>query len=272
MKGVKVSLTGNDKWIQVTSEFNNTKDDFMTALRKNSSEALYVQLVEALIQLIADQYAPGDKILSEREICETYGVSRTTVRQALTELLNMGYIYKRHGLGTFVADRQSHRENLAESYSFTEGMKKIGKEPSTQILDFALEPANYLLGRQLGLLPDEKVYRIDRLRLADGDPMMVERSYLPARVFPGLTADLLEKKPLYEVFRQNYGQEISVANEEITAALMTKLEAEVLGTSPHNPCLKIERLSYNLADEIIEFTISTARADQFSYHLSFQGQ
>ena len=272
MKGVKVGLTGNDKWTKATSNFNIKKDDLMTALRKNSSEALYVQLVEALIQRINDQYEPGDKILSEREICETYGVSRTTVRQALTELLNMGYIYKRHGLGTFVADRHANRKNLAESYSFTEGMKKIGKTPSSQILDFRLEPASYLLARQLDLLTDEKVYRIDRLRLADGDPMMVERTYLPARSFPGLSAALLEKKPLYEVFRQNYGQKISVANEEIMAALMSKTEAEVLGSSPANPCLKIERFSYNVADEIIEYTISTARADQFSYHLSFQGQ
>ncbi|WP_195854444.1 GntR family transcriptional regulator [Aerococcus tenax] len=241
----------------------------MTALKKNSSEALYIQLIDELVKIIEKDYKVGDKLLSEREICQKFDVSRTTVRQALTELLGMGYIYKRHGLGSFVADRSKQRNNLAESYSFTESMKKLGKNPSTKILYFNKERANYILTKKLGFHTGEYFYRIDRLRLADDEPMIVETTYLPVAIFPGLNQDMLNKHPLYDIFSQYFNQRVFQAKEVITAAIMDGKEAQILEDEVGNPCLKIERRSYNSAAQLIEYTVSIARADQFSYHLNF---
>ena len=105
-------------------------------IEKNSATPFYNQLVDILLEEIDTKLKPNDKMMSEREICTKYDVSRTTVRQALSELENMGYIYKRPGKGTFVATLNRDKENLMDFYSFTEQMRQQGKVPSTQILSF----------------------------------------------------------------------------------------------------------------------------------------
>ena len=103
-------------------------------LKKNNSTPLYNQLVDVLIEHIKTNLDIDEKMLSEREICLKYDVSRTTVRAALNELEEMGYIFKRHGKGTFVSGLWKEMQNLSEAYSFTEQMKQIGKTPHSQVL------------------------------------------------------------------------------------------------------------------------------------------
>ena len=89
-------------------------------------------------------------MLSEREICKEYGVSRTTVRTALKELETLGYIYKRHGKGTFISSQWKERQNLLEGYSFTEQMRELGRTPSTIITAFHYYKADSYIAQQLG--------------------------------------------------------------------------------------------------------------------------
>lgn len=234
-------------------------------INRNDKRPIYYQLVEILRSKIENEMTPNDKMLSERGICEQYGVSRTTVRLAMAELEHMGYIYKRHGKGTFVAALNKNSQNLMDSYSFTDHMKEQGKNPSTKVLSFeTLESTNYF-AENLGISPGEKMIKITRLRLADELPMMLERTYLPMKSFSGLTEDMVTKKPLYEIFRENYSEIIKVADEEFSAGLLSDREAQLLEVPVDSACLKLLRTTYNNDNRVIECTLSVARSDKFVY-------
>ena len=240
-------------------------------INRNDKRPIYYQLVEILRSKIENEMTPNDKMLSERGICEQYGVSRTTVRLAMAELEHMGYIYKRHGKGTFVAALNKNSQNLMDSYSFTDHMKEQGKNPSTKVLSFeTLESTNYF-AKNLGISPGEKMIKITRLRLADELPMMLERTYLPMKSFSGLTEDMVTKKPLYEIFRENYSEIIKVADEEFSAGLLSDREAQLLEVPVDSACLKLLRTTYNNDNRVIEFTLSVARSDKFVYKVRHLG-
>ncbi|MGL5312986.1 MAG: GntR family transcriptional regulator [Peptostreptococcaceae bacterium] len=236
-------------------------------INRNDKRPIYDQLVEILRQKIENEMTPNDKMLSERGICEQYGVSRTTVRLAMAELENMGYIYKRHGKGTFVAAINKNSQNLMDSYSFTDHMKQLDKKPSTKVLSFEiLESAKYF-AENLGITPGEKMIKITRLRLADGLPMMLERTYLPMKEFAGLSEEEVANTPLYEIFRDKYGEVIKVADEEFSAGILSEDEAKLLEVPLDSACLKLLRTTYNADNRVIEFTLSVARSDKFVYKI-----
>ncbi|MEG2354098.1 MAG: GntR family transcriptional regulator [Clostridium sp.] len=234
-------------------------------INRNDKRPIYDQLVEILRNKIENEMIPNDKMLSERGICEQYGVSRTTVRLAMAELEHMGYIYKRHGKGTFVAALNRNSQNLMDSYSFTDHMKELDKNPSTKVLSFEVIESTKYFAEHLGITPSEKMIKIERLRLADGLPMMLERTYLPMREFAGLTEEQVTKKPLYEIFRDNYGEVIKVADEEFSAGILSEAEAKLLEVPVDSACLKLLRMTYNDDNRVIEFTLSVARSDKFVY-------
>ena len=162
----------------------------------NSKQPLYDQLVDLLKEKIETELEPNTKLESERELSNRYGLSRTTVRLALQELEKMGYIYRRHGKGTYVSDLSKKANNITSAYSFTEQMKALGKQPKTVILEFETIEANKYFANKLQVSLGEPLYKMKRLRLADDEPMMLERTYLPVKKFWNLTQALLETKPL----------------------------------------------------------------------------
>jgi len=234
-------------------------------INKNSAIPLYDQLINILIDEIKEELNPNEKMLSERAICKKYDVSRTTTRLALQELENMGHIYRRPGKGTFVAELNHKKQNLMDNYSFTDQMHELGRNPKTKVISFETVNANRYIAGRMGLDLGENVYRLERLRLADGIPMMFETSYVPVNGFPKLTEDHISKKPLYEIFREDYNESIKIADEEFSAGLVNANEAKLLKLKEGDPCLKLKRTSYNKRNKVIELTLSTARSDQFVY-------
>lgn len=232
---------------------------------EQSGQPLYMQLVDLLESDIRQRMSANDKLHSERELTQIYGVSRITVRLALQELEKRGLVYKKHGKGTFVAEFESTALDLSTAYSFTEQMKKLGKTPQTKILSFEKVMASEHLAKQLQLKPGDSVFELERLRLADGVPMMLERSYVPAAVFEGLSEELLKKRPLYEIFAEDYRQIIRLAEEEFYASIALENEAKYLAIQVGDPVLHLLRKTYNDKNCIIEYTFSIARADQFRY-------
>lgn len=231
---------------------------------------LYLQLVDELEVTIRERMAPNDKLFSERELTQVYGVSRITVRLALQELEKRGLVYKKHGKGTYVSEISDTAVDLSQAYSFTEQMKKIGKVPRTSILSFKLVKASDYIAQHLQLSQGEEVFEVERLRLADEVPMMLERTYVPASLFPALTAIRMREKPLYEIFLEDYGQTIRLAEEEFYASIALDNEAKILGIPSNSPVLHLVRKTYNDKNRIIEFTFSIARADQFRYKITHQ--
>lgn len=227
-------------------------------------QPLYDQLVDILTEKIEHEFRAGDLMPSERELSERYGLSRTTVRLALQELERLGLVVRQHGRGTFVADR-SAQTNLGQAYSFTEQMRSLGREPETTILEFSETEADKNQAEHMGIRIGERIFKLKRLRSADGMPMMVERSYLPVRKFLTLKRPMVEHKPLYDVIEQDFHEEIRVAEEEFFASIARPSDAHLLEIAEGAPVLDLIRTTYNASNEIVEYTLSVARADQFKF-------
>lgn len=241
-------------------------------LETSSDKPLYLQLVDELETTIREQMSPHDKLPSERELTDQHGVSRITVRLALQELEQRGLVYKKQGKGTFVSEVSDSVVDLSKAYSFTEQIRKMGKTPMTTIISFTTSLAAKDLAKEMGLEEGEEVYILERLRSADHVPMMLETSYIPVATFPDLARELLERKPLYDIFAEDYKQSIRIAEEEFYASLALDVAAKWLEIPEHSPVLQLLRKSYNAKNKLIEYTVSVARADQFRYKITHRQQ
>lgn len=235
--------------------------------KQSKKQPLYDQLVDLLKEKIENGLKPDSMLPSERELSEKYALSRTTVRLALQELEKMDYIYRVHGKGTFVSNLSNQALNLVGTYSFTEQMKSIGKTPETKVLEFKDVEATKYFANQLHVNLGAGLVKIKRLRLADGMPMMLERSFLPRKIFMSLTKEDVDRKPLYDLFSDPFHQNIKLAEEEFYASIARNKDAEALSIKENSPVLNLTRRTYNDRNEIVEFTLSVARADQFRYKI-----
>lgn len=240
----------------------------MKTIDKSSRIPLYAQLMDILIDEMRKNFDENEKLMSEREICEFYNVSRTTVRQALDQLEREGFIYKQHGKGTFVSPRKM-KQDLTSFYSFTEEMKKLGKKPSSDIIGFELVESSSKLQSIFNLQEESVFYKITRIRRADENPMIYEITYLPFRRFKRLVKNDLENMPMYEALEKRFDLRISSAREEFQPILTSKLEAIYLEFEENTPSLRIERFTYE-GQKLVEYTVSTARGDKFKYKVNLK--
>lgn len=235
-------------------------------IEKNSPLPLYYQLKQIIVEMIENrELNENEKLLTEKEICEKYDISRATVRQAFQELENEDYIYKIQGKGTFVSPKR-FEQNLLKFYSFTDEMKKIGKVPQSKVLDFTITQANDKVKNILNI-NGTKVFKFTRLRLADNEPMMIETTFLPYNLFPNITKEALENKPLYDILIDEYNVVFSKAEEIFRPTLLTEEEAEKLNSIKAGPAIVLERITHDSSNRVIEYTKSIARGDKFKYHV-----
>jgi GntR family transcriptional regulator len=242
--------------------------EYLILVDKSSRIPLYLQLMDILIEEMENNLHEHEQLPSEREICNKYDVSRTTVRQAITELERDGLIYKVHGKGTYVSPKKV-KQDLVKFYSFTEEMKKLGKKPVSKVLSFDIIEADQKILDKLSALPDKMVYRFSRLRLADNIPMMVEETYLPYKIFNGLTKEELETTALYDIFSNRFNIKIDHGDEFFRPVMPLANEINILDMPSSIPSLRIERFTY-WNDTIIEYTNSIARGDKFKYHVRLE--
>lgn len=236
-------------------------------VNSSNGKTLYYQLVDILKERIESSMIPHEKLPSERALEKKYGISRITVRLALSELETEGYIYRQHGKGTFVSDLSKSTADLAGSYSFTEQMENLGRHPETIVLSFKQMEAKKKVARALNILLGESIFELKRLRSADKEPLMIETSFLPVKPFLSLTKEQMENKPLYTIFLEDFGQKIRLADEEFYASIASNEDAEILKIAAGAPVLHLVRTTYNMKNEVIEYTLSVARADQFHYKI-----
>lgn len=235
-----------------------------TAARK---QPLYDQLVDLLSDKIQNEMHPGDALPSERDLAETYGLSRTTVRLAMSELEELGLVTRKHGRGTFVSSVSRDTTDLMGTYSFTDQMRSLGRVPHTEVIDFEVREASKFVAQNMDLRLGEAVFRMRRLRTADGVPMMLERTYMPVKVFDGLTQRMVESKSLYEIVEQDFRMKIKTAEEAFGARAARPDEARLLKIDEDAPVLHLVRTTYNSKNVVIEYTRSVARADMFEYKI-----
>lgn len=228
------------------------------------TQPLYIQLSDKLIEKIIEEMEVGDSLPSERRLAEIYDVSRTTVRLTLNDLEAKGYISTKHGKGSFIVDYYKTMINLNDMYSFTEQMKAVGKSPNTTLLEYSIVSANETLNKIFNKSND-KFIKLVRLRSADNVPMLYEESYIPYNKFKQVSAADIEQRALYDIFSEDYSEIVKLAQEEFSAGIALKQEADQLKIEENFPVLKIYRTTINLSNEVIEYTESKARPDKFSY-------
>jgi GntR family transcriptional regulator len=222
----------------------------------------YYQVKKQLLEFTSAM-SPGSPVPPERELARLYGTSRTTVRQALAELVVEGRLLRMQGKGTFVAKPKVAQ--VLELASYTEGMRQHGLHPLTKILDIGYVTADDELATLLAIRPGGRVLRIHRLRLADGEPMSIDTSHLPARRFPGLRRQLERHASLYETLRNEYGIQLSEAEETIETVLADPHDAMLLGVDPGIPLLLLSRHAIDSTGQPVEWAQSWYRGDRYKF-------
>jgi GntR family transcriptional regulator len=215
---------------------------------------------ERVLELI-ESLGVGDSIPSERQLGADLGVSRLTVRAALDELVREGYLVRRRGSGTFVAEPKVAKG--IDITSFSDDMRARGLTPGSRTIELRTIPAGARLGRILRLSPSELVVAVKRLRLADGGPMAVELLHVPSSLVPGLTGEDLEEHSFYELLQSRYGVSIVGGTQTVEPTVTNEEESEALGVPLHSPALLFERVTRTAADVVVEFTSSTYRGDRY---------
>ena len=231
-----------------------------------NGEHLYLKLSDMLAEQIMDGTLPEGTLLpSERELCQTHGISRTTVRHALQDLSQKGYIKSIHGKGTVVI-RPQIRQELRSIYSFDEDMRRLGKHPETRIMDFVKIVPTGNVAAMMQLPSGESVYRIMRLRIANDEPMLLETNYLPCNRFPEFTRQMLENQSLYKVLTNKYSLNIDVAEETFEPILLRPMESQMLHAGQGALGMLIERISYENG-RVVEISKSISPASKFKHHV-----
>ena len=235
----------------------------MSALLSDSPVSYYQQLYTILRdELTRGKWKAGDRMPSEAELIAAYGVSRITVRQAFDLLVNDGLVYRRRGSGTFVAVR-SVEPGSNRIISFTEEMEQRGMHPETRLLAARLEPADANTALKLDIEPGAELAVLERLRLADGVPMRMERSHLVHRLCPGVIEGDYAGTSLQRTLLERYGIRLARANQAVQMVAADKGIAHTLSVPPGTPLFYIERVSFRQAGIPVEYLQTYQRGDRY---------
>jgi GntR family transcriptional regulator len=236
----------------------------VTVIDKGSPTPLYLQLKRLIEQQVTSGVLlPHARIPSERELSEQYEISRMTARRALLELTREGRIYTAVGKGTFVAEPKIS-QNLQSLTSFSEDMRARGLAPSARLLRRELHPADDEVAHGLNVAPGTEVLLIERLRLADGEPMALERAHFH---FSGME-ELLHSDlagSIYELLRTRFGLVPVEAIQEFEARLTIESEQQLLKTAPGTPVLTLGRTTYDSSRRPFEYVQSIYRSDRYRF-------
>ncbi len=230
---------------------------------RGPGSTVHAQIEEWLADAIAvGRLAPGDRLPPEQDLATWFGVSRMTLRHALAELARRGLVTRTVGRagGTFVAQPKLEQD-LTTLAGFSEQLRRAGRVAGARVLTAAERPAGPAAAAALGLGDRDAVYEVRRIRLADGGPVVLERSLFPAILFPDMLRCRLDGS-LYELLAVRYGQRPHRAKESLEPVTAGVREAEALDVPEGAPLMLVERTAYTRAGEPVEFARDLFRGDR----------
>ncbi|TVQ03712.1 MAG: GntR family transcriptional regulator [Planctomycetaceae bacterium] len=228
---------------------------------------VYQQLNQHLRAALAAEYHTGDQFLTEREVAEKFQVSRTTANKALASLVSEGFLEFRKGLGTFVR-RDVIDYDVQSLVSFTEKARAAGKKPSTELITFGEISASQIdkeIQTALNVTGGELLWEMERRRLADGTPVILEHRYVVRRHCPKLTKQQAEGS-LYRAWTKTHGLTITGADEVIRAVLLTADEARHLQVSARSPALEVVSVGQLDDNSPLWWERTLYRCDRYEFH------
>lgn len=222
----------------------------------------YQRIADYVLGLVVES-SPGDRLPSDAELCERFGVSRMTARQAVQMLVSENLVVRRRGAGTFVSSQRVPRQ-LGSPLSFSETMRRRGMSASSRLLERKQIQPSDVERKALDLDAHQPAYLLERLRLADGVPMAIERAVMPIGIVDSLKLDF-EEGSLHLAF-EDAGHIPSRALAEVTARRASKRERDLLQLPPASAVLLCEdRTIWDQNDLALEHTVTRYVADRYSF-------
>lgn len=204
----------------------------------------YIVVKHAIKAMLDQGLLEANAILpSERELMETYNVSRITVRRAVEELEQEGYLYKVQGKGTFVKGDEK-RQDLISITSCTEDVLRLGMTPTRRVVGSEIIPADKKRQSRLSLTEGDRVYRLKRIYYADGEPLNFTTVYLPYKLFPGVESHDFARNSLYKILEEEYGVKITRAERTLEAVLAYEEVQEYLNIRSGVPLILFQCITY----------------------------
>jgi len=241
----------------------------MEHINRDDHQKLYMQLYEIIRKKIeSGEWSIGSQIPTEDEICKTFNVSRATVRTAILELVRQGYLKRQQGKGTFIF-RNVISEGLSMLTSFRESLFEEGLHFSTSVLARTVMMPVDDLDSKLDIPQDKHIIYIKRTRLIDGEPILLQESYVPYHICPLLLEDDIEHTSLLDLFEKKYGIRITKIKNGIDIAYLNSEESRVLGLPDNSAALLLTQYFYS-GDTVFMYTRSVKRPDRFQISIELE--
>ncbi len=234
-----------------------------------ASTPLWSQVKRALTAQILDrELAPDTRLPSEAELCRSFAVSRTVVREALSQMVSEGLIYRLQGKGAFVRGRRGQQDFVSTTVGFSGELADKHQVVTRRILRQALCPPSARARRYLLIDDDEPVVAVDRVLSVDGVPRAIVRWVMLARLVPGLEGVPLENRSLYDTISRQYGQRPSSAERWIEAISLPADDAALLGVAPGTAALQVESIASDSRETPMEYYTALYLTDMARLHVS----
>ena len=235
-------------------------------LERKSVKPLYSQIYDHIYKQIIDgELQPGDQLPAELDLAKQYEVGRVTIRRAIAELVQEGFLGRQAGKGTFVAPRKIERE-LVNVTSFTERMNAIGMHARSEMISSEVIPVNASIAAELMIAPETPVLLLTRLRYSDDVPVSLERAYISLKRCPGLEDLSLENVSLYQILKDNYNLLPIRSRKTLEITTSTDWESRFLQILTRTPLFLLRATVY-ADDGPFEYVKNLMRGDKFRFQI-----
>lgn len=239
-----------------------------SAIDRSSPVPFYFQLKQRIVADIGERdLQPGARLPGDHELCREYEVSRTVVRQALSELQSEGLVERVKGRGTFVAQPKTV-EGLVQSLTgLFEDVAARGGHLRSEVRRFEEVPADEQVAQELGVEPGEPVVVLERLRYIDEEPWVLTVTHIPNDLAPGLLEEDLSDQSLYALFENKYGVKLYRGRRSVEATVASAPLARSLGVVRGAPVLLLRSLSFDVGGRPIESFVAYHRGDRSRFEV-----
>jgi len=237
---------------------------------RTSPIPLYQQIAQRLHHEIAvGQLRPGSTIGSEAELTKRFGVSRVTLRQAISVLVDQGIVTRRHGKGTYVQAAPLDYP-LDALIGTTQVVSALGRDWRSEVVSLRSARAGSDIARLLQVKPSEPVTQVTRVDHAGRDALAVAYIHLPQRVGAQLTPSEIEAKPLYPLLAEKASERADLAHQTMRAAAANAEVSSLLAIEEGAPVMVVSRVTHNTDGKPIEYSDVYFRADSIRFLISLR--
>lgn len=235
---------------------------------KQSNLPLYQQIKNILEKKIMNnEWEPGYQLPSERELSEIFDVSTITIKRAIHELVDKGYVERQRGRGTFVLNKKE--QNISKILTFKNEAWNEDIHPH-KIISFKRCKANDQVAKLLGISGDGEIYKIKRIKTEKEQPITIEETFLPYEVFPNLVEHDFEDNLIYNVLVKKFNLKLDKTRIYFSVRKVNEEESRILGLKEGDFLTIIERFTYLSNGRIVEYTIFKLRHDKEKIYFDFK--